>query len=223
MTDLDKHEIRRSQRIMSGMMTPSSTMDGQGQPQVLQTPQQVHQEQQTSPHHLSVIRDRELSENSFSSIQLISDIGAYTNIEEASFESISTSAILRYCKLKVLRPYFRLLSVLGWRPLISQATLFENALWARLLNFLYSAFIIALILTGYLLQYSSCYRQDGYRPYADPVPNAQKPNGGKLLTFMGVNGNSTNNNHIHNSKIPLPSSLDASSRVGHSIGLFDVS
>ena len=110
------------------------------------------------------------SQRSMSSIQFISDAGAFENLEDSSYESISTSAILRYCKTKVLKPYFRLLSILGWRPLISQTTLFQNALWARLINWCYSALILSLIITGYVLQYSSCYRQDGYRPYADPEP-----------------------------------------------------
>ena len=114
--------------------------------------------------------DRMSSNSITSSIQFISDAGAFTNIEDSSYESISTSAILRYCKNKVLKPYFRLLSIIGWRPLISQTTLFENALWARIINVFYFFLILSLILTGYALQYASCYRQDGYRPYADPVP-----------------------------------------------------
>lgn len=117
-------------------------------------------------------RDRELMEASYSSLQFISDAAAFANMDEASYESVSTSAILRYCKMKVLKPYFRLLSILGWRPLISQNTLFENACWARLINCTYVILILSLIMTGYVLQYSSCYRQDGYRPYADIVKPA---------------------------------------------------
>lgn len=120
-----------------------------------------------SSSHMSA-RDRELMENSCSSLQFISDAAAFANMDETSYESVSTSAILRYCKMKVLKPYFRLLSILGWRPLISQNTLFENACWARLFNCTYVILILSLIVTGYVLQYSSCYRQDGYRPYADP-------------------------------------------------------
>lgn len=116
---------------------------------------------------IASLRDRELMENSCSSLQFISDTGTFG--DETSYESVSTSAILRYCKMKVLKPYFRLLSILGWRPLISQNTLFENAYWARIINCTYAVLILSLILTGYVLQFSSCYRQDGYRPYADPV------------------------------------------------------
>ena len=117
-------------------------------------------------------REREFTENSYSSIQFISDAAAFANMDETSYESVSTSAILRYCKMKVLKPYFRLLSILGWRPLISQNTLFENAYWARLINCTYVILILSLILTGYVLQFSSCYRQDGYRPYADTPSRA---------------------------------------------------
>lgn len=108
---------------------------------------------------------------SMSSVREVVDM---ESVEDLSRDYISTSAILNYCKLKVLRPYFRLLSILGWRPLVNQATLFENHLWVRIINCVYTALIIALILMGYLLQYSCCYRQDGYKPYAtetriDPV------------------------------------------------------
>lgn len=124
------------------------------------------QEGQNGPLH----ENHELNA-SMSSVREVVDMDS---VEDLSRDYISTSAILNYCKLKVLRPYFRLLSILGWRSLVTQATLFENHLWVRVINCMYTAMIIALILMGYLLQYSCCYRQDGYKPYAtetrlDPV------------------------------------------------------
>lgn len=108
---------------------------------------------------------------SMSSVREVVDIDS---MEDLSRDYISTSAILNYCKQKVLKPYFRLLSILGWRPLVNQATLFENQFWVRIINCIYTALIISLILMGYFLQYSCCYRQDGYKPYTydkliDPV------------------------------------------------------
>lgn len=118
------------------------------------------------PTH-SIMCDRaDLTDNS---VQLISD---GLSIDDGGYDQVSTSAILRHCKLKVLVPYSRLLSLLGWRQLISQNTLFENPLWIKLINFLYVTLILALIISGYFLHYSFCYRQDGYRPYNDLTSNS---------------------------------------------------
>lgn len=115
---------------------------------------------------------RDLTDFSVSSIQFISD---GLSIDDGGYETVSTSAILRYCKMKVLVPYFRLLSLLGWRQLISQNTLFENPLWIKLINLLYTLLILGFILSGYTLQYSYCYRQDGYRPYTDVKNSPSSP------------------------------------------------
>lgn len=126
------------------------------------------------------------------SISSVREVVDMDSVDDGSCENVSTSAILNYCKMKVLRPYFRLLSILGWRPLLNQATLFENNLWVRIINCIYTALIIALILIGYLLQYSCCYRQDGYKPYTsetrvDPVliPTTTLPSTTSLFHFIG--------------------------------------
>ncbi|KAI1290362.1 hypothetical protein HDE_08772 [Halotydeus destructor] len=106
-------------------------------------------------------------EFSTSSTHNISDNGVYGELYEASYDNVSTSAILHYCKLKVLRPYFRLHSLLGWRPLIIQTTLFENDLWIKMINTIYTLTILTFIILGYVLQHASCYRQDGFEPYRD--------------------------------------------------------
>lgn len=117
------------------------------------------------PNAASRERDFEFST---SSVHNISDGGAFLDLDDASYDNVSTSAILHYCKLKVLKPYFRMHSLLGWRPLFHQAQLFENKLWIRIINWIYTAFILSFIITGYLLQYSSCYRQDGLNPFIEP-------------------------------------------------------
>ena len=106
--------------------------------------------------------NRNLNNELNTSISSVREVVDMDSVDDGSCENVSTSAILNYCKMKVLRPYFRLLSILGWRPLLNQATLFENNLWVRIINCIYTALIIALILLGYILQYSCCYRQDGY-------------------------------------------------------------
>ena len=76
----------------------------------------------------------------------------------------STSVALYLCKRKVLRPYFRLLAMLGWRPIVYPIAP-EVTWYAKLFNVIYTALVILLMIVGYVLQYASCFRQDGYPPY----------------------------------------------------------
>lgn len=108
-------------------------------------------------------------EFSTSSVHDITD-GAFLDLDDASYDNVSTSAILHYCKQRVLKPYFRMHSLLGWRPLYWQATRFENNFFIRLTNWCYTALILVLICTGYVLQHASCYRQDGIQPYRGIAP-----------------------------------------------------
>ena len=76
----------------------------------------------------------------------------------------STSVALHLCKRKVLRPYFRLLAMLGWRPIIYPIA--PEVTWcAQIFNVIYTAIVFLLMIAGYIFQYASCFRQDGYPPY----------------------------------------------------------
>ena len=85
------------------------------------------------------------------------------NAAEADLQE-STSVALHLCKRKVLRPYFRLLAMLGWRPIIYPIAP-EVTWYAKLFNAIYTLLVITLMIVGYVMQYASCFRQDGYPPY----------------------------------------------------------
>ncbi|XP_074603539.1 gustatory receptor-like Holozoa [Brevipalpus obovatus] len=90
---------------------------------------------------------------------------SFVNVNVDTHESTlenSTAAVLNYCKSKVLRPYFKVLSTLAWRPLFPpRSTIPILNSFSRLVNGLYSLLIIIFILSGYFLQYCICYRGDG--------------------------------------------------------------
>lgn len=76
----------------------------------------------------------------------------------------STSLALHLCKRKVLKPYFRLISMLGWRPIVYPIA--PQVTWyAKLFNLFYTILVIICILTGYVFQFASCLRLDGYPAY----------------------------------------------------------
>jgi len=70
---------------------------------------------------------------------------------------ISTSAVLHYCKHKILRPYLRLLGVMGLRPTSSDES--DHFLWCSILTNLHTFQVIIFICIGYVLQYMACFRQ----------------------------------------------------------------
>lgn len=71
-----------------------------------------------------------------------------------SYEA-SVAWILLCCKKKILYPYLRLISILGWRPLFFSAV--EPSICIRCSNILYLIFIIIIMLTGHFLEYSACH------------------------------------------------------------------
>lgn len=71
---------------------------------------------------------------------------------------LSVTAILHYCKGKIVRPYLRLLSITGLRPLTFDRA--ESGLFCSTVNWLYGIQILLLILFGYVLQYMACLRRD---------------------------------------------------------------
>ncbi|EGI68919.1 hypothetical protein G5I_02380 [Acromyrmex echinatior] len=69
---------------------------------------------------------------------------------------ISTSAVLHYCKHKILRPYLRLLGVMGLRPTNSD----DHFLRCSILSNLHTIQVTIFICIGYILQYMACFRRD---------------------------------------------------------------
>lgn len=98
----------------------------------------------------------------------------------------STSVALHFCKRKVLRPYFRLLALLGWRPIFYPIAP-EVTWYAKLFNVIYTALVIFLMLVGYVLQFASCFRQDGYPPYRNITNNQLIIDSNRRTTSSFVN------------------------------------
>lgn len=71
-----------------------------------------------------------------------------------SYEA-SIAVILLCCKKRILYPYLRLISILGWRPLFFSAV--EPHIAIRCSNILYLVFIITIIITGHFLEYVACH------------------------------------------------------------------
>lgn len=76
-------------------------------------------------------------------------------------EEVSVSVVLNYCKNCVFKPYFRLVSIVGLRPLFGPTTLFRLSrlpligCFLRSINILYTLFVLLIILSGYILQATS--------------------------------------------------------------------
>ncbi|XP_039308645.1 uncharacterized protein LOC120358427 isoform X3 [Solenopsis invicta] len=71
---------------------------------------------------------------------------------------ISTSAVLHYCKHKILRPYLRLLGVMGLRPTSSDDS--DHFLRCSILANFHTVQVTIFICIGYILQYMACFRRD---------------------------------------------------------------
>lgn len=71
-----------------------------------------------------------------------------------SYEA-SIAVILLCCKKRILYPYLRLISILGWRPLFFSAV--EPPLSIRCSNILFLLLIIGIMLTGHFLEYAACH------------------------------------------------------------------
>ncbi|GFG30173.1 hypothetical protein Cfor_10160 [Coptotermes formosanus] len=73
-------------------------------------------------------------------------------------ESLSTSAVLHYCQSKILRPYSRLLCVMGLRPSPIENT--DHCVVLTCCGYVHLALVLVLMCVGYILQYMSCFRRD---------------------------------------------------------------
>lgn len=79
------------------------------------------------------------------------------------YEPNSVSAVLAYCKNRVLGPYFRLMGLAGIRPLIDERRLQNRNLRTRYLaqslNTLYTFLLLLLLICGRVLHTLSCYQE----------------------------------------------------------------
>lgn len=126
--------------------------------------------------HTDVIPSRSFHQSSSDetniglSTQTIADGGPFVNVDvsyffDTSSADLSTSAVLQYCKRRVLIPYFRLLALLGWRRILNVTQNEDPGYCVKIINFGYLLFVITFVIIGYILQYAACFRKDGFLPY----------------------------------------------------------
>ncbi|XP_067141139.1 uncharacterized protein [Centruroides vittatus] len=106
------------------------------------------------------------------STQQIADGGPFVNVDvsyffDSSSADLSTSAVLQYCKRRVLIPYFRLLALLGWRRILNVTQNEDPGYCVKIINIGYLILVITFVLLGYVLQYAACFRKDGFLPYTN--------------------------------------------------------
>ncbi|XP_044739781.1 uncharacterized protein LOC123301098 isoform X2 [Chrysoperla carnea] len=110
-----------------------------------------------------------------SSLQSLS-IGEIMEAPEA--DNMGVTAILNYCKCKILRPYLRLLASIGFRPISLDIP--DTNICVDFLSVFYLLVVIIFLIIGYLLQYMSCFRRDRGFCYtlvpllATPYENAEE-------------------------------------------------
>ncbi|XP_041978163.1 nucleolar protein 10 [Aricia agestis] len=83
------------------------------------------------------------------------DIGEITESPDTDY--MSTSAILHYCKSKILLPYLKLLTIMGLRPVVDVP---NSSRCMICLSHFHSAQVAVLMCLGYVLQYMACFRRD---------------------------------------------------------------
>lgn len=70
----------------------------------------------------------------------------------------SVTAVLNFCKQKILNPYLRLLSLIGLRPLSLHPL--DTCTCLDILSHYYAIQVIAFVIAGYIIQYMACFRRD---------------------------------------------------------------
>ncbi|XP_045459319.1 uncharacterized protein LOC123669773 [Melitaea cinxia] len=83
------------------------------------------------------------------------EIGEIT--ESPDTEYMSTSAILHYCKSKILLPYLKILTIMGLRPVVDAS---NSTKLAICFSHFHSAQVAVFMCLGYILQYMACFRRD---------------------------------------------------------------
>lgn len=122
----------------------------------------IHINIQTTPNST-----RRFNQSVFRSIPELSS--AQLNLHRSEQFQASASYALAHCNEEILCYYNRLVSLIGWRPLIQSVSCRARVNWLiQTINYLYVAIIVVLLLTAYLLQFAACFRQDSIFVY-DPL------------------------------------------------------
>ncbi|XP_064482488.1 uncharacterized protein LOC135395179 [Ornithodoros turicata] len=90
----------------------------------------------------------------------VSGTDTHNNSQEAS-----TSVILNFCQIRVLKHYFRLLCFVGWRPMFAVPNTHGCYGCLQSFNTFYVSCVIALMCVGHVLQYMACFRRDSLLSY----------------------------------------------------------
>ncbi|KAH8026094.1 hypothetical protein HPB51_015443 [Rhipicephalus microplus] len=78
---------------------------------------------------------------------------------------VSTSVVLSFCQRNVLRHYYRLLAVVGWRPLVDTSEHVRCQPVLQTLNVMHNIVVFVVLVLGHVLQYTACFRRDGIISY----------------------------------------------------------
>ncbi|KAH6935259.1 hypothetical protein HPB50_004828 [Hyalomma asiaticum] len=73
---------------------------------------------------------------------------------------VSTSVVLSFCQQNVLRHYFRLLAMVGWRPLVDTSEHVRCLPALQTLNVMHNVVVFVVLVLGHVLQYTACFRRD---------------------------------------------------------------
>ncbi|ODN01995.1 hypothetical protein Ocin01_04684 [Orchesella cincta] len=100
----------------------------------------------------------------------LDDSSEITTIREfTSEQSTSVSGVLKFCKQRILFPYLKLLGIMGLKPLHSDA---NDVPTCRLfLSKLYLFLVAMMLLAGYFIQFTTCFRRDIGFSYREDITN----------------------------------------------------
>lgn len=116
------------------------------------------------------------------------EVGEITEMPD--YEMLSTSAVLHYCKNKILRPYLRLLGVMGLKPISNDDA--ERCSVLCVFTNLHTFQVTIFMCIGYILQYMACFRRDrGFCYKTMPIkfeitPDIGKEEFGEVACFGNI-------------------------------------
>ncbi|XP_076651860.1 uncharacterized protein LOC143358556 isoform X2 [Halictus rubicundus] len=128
-------------------LTGKMTLSSNNEPQNGKDPPQQNHEEITQASTPSGLSDLQMQST---------EMGEITEMPD--FEMLSTSAVLHYCKHKILRPYLRLLGVMGLRPMSTDDS--NRCSRHCILVSLHTIQVTIFMCIGYILQYMACFRRD---------------------------------------------------------------
>ncbi|XP_023290815.1 uncharacterized protein LOC105702128 isoform X3 [Orussus abietinus] len=136
----------------------------------------------TQPNHEDQLRSS--TPSILSDLHLQStEVGEITEMPD--YENLSTSAVLHYCKYKILKPYLRLLGVMGLRPIGSDDS--EHYSRYCILSNFHTCQVTVFMCLGYVLQYMACFRRDrGFCYILMPVEYETISNATKERTYERI-------------------------------------